>query len=196
MTDEAEKYISNYLEQLTYADEAELAFMRKYLSVICLKKGEFYLQNGEVQTNMGFLHHGLLRRFYVNEKGSEITTGFTKEQEYATDYPAFIRQKPTKYFMQCLEPTVIVNLPYEVIMQSYSNSKNSEKQGRLIAEKVLTILSDRVEGFLFNTAEERYLNFIAENPNLMNRISLTHLASFLGIERQSLSRIRKKIASK
>ena len=67
-------------------------------------------------------------------------------------------------------------------------------QGRLIAENVLTILNDRVESFLFNTAEERYLKFISENPDLIQRVSLTHLASFLGIERQSLSRIRSKLA--
>jgi hypothetical protein len=69
-------------------------------------------------------------------------------------------------------------------------------QGRLVAEKVLTILNDRVESFLFNTAEERYLKFINENPDLIQRVSLTHLSSFLGIERQSLSRIRSKIAKK
>ena len=66
-------------------------------------------------------------------------------------------------------------------------------QGRFIAENVLTILSDRVESFLFNTAKERYLKFITENPELLQRVSLTHLSSFLGIERQSLSRIRGTI---
>ena len=81
-------------------------------------------------------------------------------------------------------------------MTSYDKFKNSEMQGRLIAEKVLTILNDRVESFLFNTAEERYLSFMHENPDLIQRISLTHLSSFLGIERQSLSRIRSRIATK
>ena len=79
-------------------------------------------------------------------------------------------------------------------MESYKRFKNSEMQGRLIAEMVLTILNDRVESFLFNTAEERYLKFINENPDLIQRISLTDLSSFLGVERQSLSRIRRKLA--
>ena len=68
--------------------------------------------------------------------------------------------------------------------------------GRLIAEHVLTVQTDRVESFLFENAEQRYLNFIDKNPDIINRISLTHLASYLGIERQSLSRIRKKIVEK
>ena len=143
---------------------------------------------------MGFICSGLIRRFYINEKGNQITTGFTKENEYITDYPAFIRQRASKYYLQCLEPTTIVNLPYKTIQDCYNKFRNSEMQGRLIAENVLTILNDRVESFLFNTAEERYLKFISENPDLIQRVSLTHLASFLGIERQSLSRIRSKLA--
>jgi CRP-like cAMP-binding protein len=151
------------------------------------------LKRGEIQKEMGFVCKGLLRRYFINEKGNEKTTGFTRENEFVTDYPAFIRQKPTKYFLQCLEPSLIIKLSYKTIQESYEKFKNSETQGRLIAEKVLIILSDRVEGFLFTTAEERYLKFISENPELIHRISLTHLSSFLGIERQSLSRIRKRI---
>lgn len=152
--------------------------------------------SGEIQKNMGYVCEGLMRRYYINDKGNKITTGFVKESEYATDYPAFIRQKPTKYFMECLEPSIILELSYENIQEGYKKFKNNERYGRQIAEMVLTIQTDRVESFLFENAEERYLNFIKNNPNLMNRISLTHLSSFLGIERQSLSRIRNKIAKK
>ncbi|MAO17051.1 MAG: cAMP-binding protein, partial [Muricauda sp.] len=149
-----------------------------------------------VQKEVGFVCKGLLRRYYVNEKGNKITTGFINENNYATDYPAFIRQKPSKYFIECLEPSVIIKLPYDKIQEGYRKFKTSERYGRLIAEYVLTVQTDRVESLLFETAEERYLNFIDQNPDLVNRISLTHLATYLGIERQSLSRIRSKIAKK
>lgn len=196
MKEAHQKYYEIYLQQFSHLRAEEIDFIRPHLSIQEIAKGDFFLQEGEVQTQMGYVCYGLLRRYFINDKGSEITTGFVKENEYATDYPAFIRQKPSKYFLQCLEPTLIVNLPYAIIQESYHKFKNSEMQGRLIAEKVLTILSDRVEGFLFNTAEERYIHFLKEHEDLMNRISLTHLASFLGIERQSLSRIRKRIANK
>ncbi|MBL3658843.1 Crp/Fnr family transcriptional regulator [Fulvivirga sediminis] len=194
--EEAQKYFDSYLKQFGHLSDEIISFLRPHLSMETRPKGAFYLQKGEVQAHMGYVNSGLLRRYYINEKGNEITTGFIKEREYVTDYPAFIRQQPTKYFMQCLEPCIIINLPYEIIQESYSRFKSSEMQGRLIAEMVLTILSDRVESFLFNTAEERYLAFLSDNEDLMNRVSLTHLASFLGIERQSLSRIRKRITQK
>lgn len=191
-----QKYFDLYLEHLSHATEGEKKFIKEHLTVRTYNKGDYFLKFGEVQSDMGYVCEGLIRRFYINEKGNKITTGFTKELEYVTDYPSFIRQIPSKYYFQCLEHTTIVHLPYSTIIESYKKFKNSEMQGRLIAEKVLTILNDRVESFLFNTAEERYLKFINENPDLIQRVSLTHLSSFLGIERQSLSRIRKKISRK
>ncbi|WKN31001.1 Crp/Fnr family transcriptional regulator [Porifericola rhodea] len=190
------EYIAQYVKQLTHSSEEEVSFIYPHLKVREFSKGDFFLKEGEVQIEMGFICKGLIRRYYINDKGNEISTGFTQENEYVTDYPAFIRQKPSKYFLQCLEPSVIVNLPYNIIQESYRKFKNSEMHGRLIAEKVLTILNDRVEGFLFSTAEERYINFMIAHPELHKRISLTHLSTFLGIERQSLSRIRKRISQK
>ncbi|SEC71272.1 Cyclic nucleotide-binding domain-containing protein [Maribacter dokdonensis] len=196
MPQNIKKYFDLYLEQLTYSTKEEKKFIIKHLTVETFNKGDYFLKFGEIQSDMGFVCEGLIRRFYINEKGNKITTGFTKELEYVTDYPSFIRQIPTKYYLQCLEHTTIVRLPYPAIIESYEKFKNSEMQGRLIAEKVLTILNDRVESFLFNTAEERYLKFINENPDLIQRVSLTHLSSFIGIERQSLSRIRNRISKK
>lgn len=196
MKEEFKKYYNSYLKLFPHSSSEELEILRSQLVIKELNKKEFFFNAGEIQKNMGYVCKGLLRRYYINDNGNKITTGFVKENEYATDYPAFIRQKPTKYFMECLEPSIIIELSYENIQEGYKKFKNNEKYGRLVAEYVLTVQTDRVESFLFETAEERYLNFIKQNPDLMNRISLTHLASYLGIERQSLSRIRSKLAKK
>lgn len=98
------------------------------------------------------------------------------------------------YHFQCMEPTLIVNLPYEHIQEGYDRFPGIERYGRLIAEEVLKLQQRRIEGFLFGTAEQRYLEFIAEDADLFNRVSLTHLSSYLGIERQTLTRIRQKMA--
>tara|TARA_E500000318_G_scaffold75270_1_gene69854 strand:+ start:1337 stop:1927 length:591 start_codon:yes stop_codon:yes gene_type:complete len=190
------KYIESYLQLFSHLSPEELKLFRSQLSIKQYKQKDYFFKNGEIQKKMGFVCEGLLRRYYINEKGKTITTGFVKENEYATDYPAFIQQRPSKYYMEFLEPSIVIELSYNDIQEGYTNFKSHERYGRLIAEKVLTIQTDRVESFLFDTAEERYLNFVNANPDLLNRISLTHLSSFLGIERQSLSRIRSKIAKK
>lgn len=196
MEQEFKKYIESYLKLFPDLNSEELSYIHSYLTIKKYSKKEFLFKSEKIQEEVGFVCEGLLRRYYINERGNKITTGFISENKYATDYPAFIRQKPSKYFIECLEPSVIIKLPYDKIQEGYGKFKTSEMYGRLIAEHVLTVQTDRVESFLFKDAEERYLNFIEQNKDIINRISLSHLASYLGIARQSLSRIRSKITKK
>ena len=193
---EIKSYMNHFRLVCPEITEEELSFITEGLSIYFLKIKDLYFKEGDVQRNIGFLVSGLIRVFYVDEKGNEITTWFVKENEYVTDYPAFIRQGSTRFNFQCLEPCVIVNLPYPAMQEGYQKYKNIEKYGRLVAEEVVVLKQSRIESFLFENAEQRYLNFISTNPNLFNRISLTYLSSFLGIERQSLSRIRKSFTQK
>lgn len=182
-----------FMEQFTRMGAEARQFTRSILSLKKYDKKEFVFQSGDVQKKIGYVCQGLLRKYYIDDRGNKITTGFISERGYATDYPSFVRQKPTKYHIECLEASILVEMSYKKLQEAYQKHKDSEMYGRLIAEKVLTRETDRVESFLFETAEERYLNFLNHNKDIINRISLTHLSSFLGIKRQSLSRIRSKI---
>lgn len=173
--------------------EEELAFITSKVTVTKIKSKTFYLKAGIVQKSMGFIYNGLLRSYYLSDDGKEITTAFLSENNTATDYRSFIQQLPSKFYIKSLEPCVFVNLSYTSLQQCYAKFKNFENYGRLIAEYLLIKRQNRIESFLFETAEKRYLNFIKNNTSLQNRITLTHLSSFLGIERQSLTRIRKII---
>ncbi|HEU0126340.1 MAG TPA: Crp/Fnr family transcriptional regulator, partial [Flavobacterium sp.] len=141
-----------------------------------------------------FVVNGLVRSSFVDKDGNEITVGFYSEGDYATHYPAFITQQPSKYSIQCLEPTTMVCLSYENMLWIYEHLPNLERYGRLVAEEILKRQQARIESFIFQTAEERYLDFIKHHSGLFNRVSISHLCSFLGIERQSLTRIRQKLA--
>lgn len=172
----------------------ELALFASKLTTKELKKKDFFLEAGKVQKLLGFIVAGLVRSFYIDDHGNEITVGFYAEGQYATHYHAFIVRQPSRYFIQCLEPTVFVCLSFEDLQWVYGQSSQFERYGRLIAEEVLKGQQARIESFIFQTAEERYLHFIRDKKSLFNRISLSHLCSYLGIERQSLTRIRQKIA--
>lgn len=172
----------------------ELSQFASKLTVKELKKKDFFLQSVKIQKAIGFITKGLVRSFYIDQDGNEITVGFYSEGDYATHYPAFVAQKPSRYSIQCLEPTAFACLSYEDMQWIYHHSPNFEKYGRLVAEEILRWQQARIESFIFQTAEERYLDFTRKYPTLFNRISLSHLCSFLGIERQTLTRIRQKIA--
>ena len=196
MTNAINNFLQSFKSLCPEITEEELDFIKSGTSISVYKKKEIYLDNTSVQKSIGFIYRGLVRCFYLNNLGKEITTNFIKEGEYVTDYSAFLRQERTMYCFECLEDSILTSLSFETLQNGYNKYKTSEKIGRLIAEKVLEIRSKRIDSFLFNTAEERYLNFITATPDLFNRVSLTHLSSYLGIERQSLSRIRKKVSIK
>lgn len=190
--------ISTYLNSVQslcpkFTDE-ELEYLSGGLIIIKFKPKHFYIHANALQNEIGFVYQGLLRAFYVDKKGNEITVNFVRENRYATHYTAFISRTPSKYYFQCIEPTILVTLSYDHIQAGYVKYPNIERYGRLVAESVLKFQQKRIESFLFESAEQRYLDFIQENPDLFNRISLSHLSSFLGIERQSLTRIRQKLA--
>lgn len=173
---------------------ADLDYLERGLTISELEPKHFYIRANTIPREIGFVYSGLVRAFYIDKNGNEISVGFIKENKYAIHYAAFITQTPSKYYFQCIEPTVMVNLAYEYLQEGYNRFPNIERCGRLIAEEVLKGQQRRIESFLFENAETRYLNFVKYNPNLFNRVSLSYLSSYLGIERQSLTRIRKKLS--
>lgn len=174
--------------------EEEWNYFESGFAFQTLNPRDFFIKAGKKYHQLGFVTGGLLRGYYINDQGEDITTIFVKEYEWATDYPSLLIGKPSRYNFQCLEPATLITVPYAHIQKGYDLYTGFERNGRLIAEAVLKQQQRRIESFQFDTAEQRYLDFVKENPALFNRISLTHLASYLGIERPSLSRIRKKIA--
>ena len=159
-----------------------------------LNKKDFFLQSGKIQKSIGFITKGLVRSSFTDPHGNEITVGFYSEGDYATHYASFLTQEPSKYSIQCLEPTTFICLSFQDLQWIYENLPGFEKYGRLVAEEILKRQQARIESFIFQTAEERYLDFIKCHSAVFNRISISQLCSFLGIERQSLTRIRQNLA--
>jgi CRP/FNR family transcriptional regulator, anaerobic regulatory protein len=191
-----QKYLESVLKLCPSLTKEALQYLENGMEVQELAIKHYYIHSGEMQKYIGFVYSGLLRTYYIDDNGDEITIRFSKENGYATDYVAFIAKQPSKYYIQCLEPSILVNLAYDYIQEGYKQFHGLENFGRLIAEQVLKGLQKRIESFLFDNAEQRYLDFVTESPDLFNRVSLSYLSSYLGIERPSLSRIRKKLSQK
>ena len=188
-------YLNSYKKISPELTDEELEFVKSNISILKLKKKQILIYENEIQKSIAFIYSGLIRSYFIDENGKEINNAFFSENEFVTDYLSFIKQQKTKYTFECLEDCILISIPFETVEIAYDKYKNFANFGRKIAEWALENRTKKYESFLFETAEERYLRFIAENRPILNRISLSHLASFLGIERQSLSRIRSKILS-
>ena len=188
-------YLNSYKKISPELTDEELEFVKPTISILKLKKKQILIHENEIQDSIAFIYSGLIRSYFINENGKEINNAFFSENEFVTDYLSFIKQQKTKYTFECLEDCTLISIPFETVETAYDKYKNFANFGRKIAEWALENRTKKYESFLYETAEERYLRFIDENKSILNRISLSHLASYLGIERQSLSRIRSRILS-
>jgi CRP/FNR family transcriptional regulator, anaerobic regulatory protein len=165
------------------------------LSVKHFKKKELLFEQSKPQEHIMFITSGLMRSFYVNNDGAEVSAWFVKEYDFVSDYPAFLNGSKSNYIFEAIEHTTVVIIPRHIILAAYEASAEYQKFGRLIAEEAVQFLQGRIESLLFKSATERYLEFVEKEPEFFNRLSLEHIATYLGVERQSLTRIRKRLNS-
>lgn len=194
MRKEIEIYLNHIKSVCPELTKQELRHFREELTVSKLQKNDFYIKTGQTQKQGGFLINGLIRVFHIDDFGNDKTIYFVPENDYTFHYASFMENKPSPLYFQCLEPSIIVNFPADYLHKAYEKLPKFDRYGRRIVEQKLKIQQQRLEGFLFKNAEQRYLEFITQFPNLFNRISITHLCSYLGVERQTLTRIRQKLA--
>lgn len=180
------------IRKLTDFSEDECAMFIPHLHQKTLKKGGYLLKEGQKVNEIAFVEKGVLRFFYLLD-GKEINNHFFLENDYAVSYLDFLKNTPSRYYIQAIEDCELYTFHSDALQYAYDNSKNWERFGRIIAESVYATATNRFESFLFLSAKERYLQMIKSYPQFIQRIPLYHLASYLGIERESLSRIRKEI---
>lgn len=189
------KPFKSWLTQISFLTTKDCSIFEPYLTTKTIKKSHYYLIEGKICKEMGFVNKGLFRTYYLLD-GKEINTHFVFENQFVVEYDSFLREMPSKYFIQALEESEIVTFNYSALQNAYNQSQNWERFGRMMAEQSYKLITKRVENFLFLTGEERYLELLKSEPLVFNRVALYHIASYLGLERESLSRLRKKIAHK
>jgi len=158
------------------------------------KKGEFFLEEGRICKQVGYVVKGLMR-YYINHDGEEKTYDFSQENNYVCNYESFIPQEPSSKVIQALEDTDLLVISHTDLQLLYANVREGERFGRIAIEAVFLKLLQDLSSFYTETPEERYERFLKNHADLQQRISQYHVASYVGVKPQSLSRIRKRISS-
>jgi CRP-like cAMP-binding protein len=156
------------------------------------KKGDFFLSDGQICKHVGFIVKGLMR-YYINHDGEEKTYSFSQENQYACNYESFIPQSPSSKIIQALEDSDVLVISHHDLQLFYANVREGERFGRIAIETVFLQLLRDVSSFYTETPELRYERFLKNHADLQQRISQYHIAAFVGVKPQSLSRIRKRI---
>ncbi|SEC94760.1 cAMP-binding domain of CRP or a regulatory subunit of cAMP-dependent protein kinases [Tenacibaculum sp. MAR_2009_124] len=170
--------------------------INEFLSIgvsVKIPKGEYYIREGETPKKLGFLLSGLFRYVYINGEGKEYTKGLVQERNFLTSYSAMIKETPSHFFVEALEDAEIFTISYEK-WKALLNSDNFWYKFLVsFVEEGFVIKEKRERDLLLLNAETRYKDFLDAFPEIENRISQTIIASYLGIQPESLSRIRKKM---
>jgi CRP-like cAMP-binding protein len=158
------------------------------------KAKEYLLKDGQVSNQLHFIIVGLVRVFYLKE-GKEITTYLSCDDGFVSSYSSFINQSKSFEYIQCIEDTETFSITYEEMQDLYNNVSQWQKIGRVLSESTVVCLADRLLKIHSIPAKEKYIDFLQTYPDkIVRRTPLIHIASFLGIAPESLSRIRKDIS--
>ena len=188
----AEAFI-NYINKHVLLTKVEEAILLSKLSYRKYLKGQYVVQQGDVCKYSGFIISGCTRTFYVDEDGQEHIVMFSIENWWTSDLGSFITQSPADYNVQCLENTQIFQFTYDILEELYIEIPKLERLFRKIVEPAFVASQKRIIRNFSLSAKERYLIFKETYPKIEQRVPQYMIASYLGITKEFLSKIKSQI---
>jgi CRP/FNR family transcriptional regulator, anaerobic regulatory protein len=183
------EYISRFI---SLSDNDQQIFFDS-LVMRSIPKGGYLMEAGQVCDYVAFINKGLFRTFCL-VKNEELTYNFSFDGNFFTDYPSFVTREPSMEYHQALEDAEVLTLSYDKMQMIYTKVPAWERFGRLIAEFILVRIAERNRSMLFLSVEDQYLNLMKTRPKVIANVPQHYIASYLGIQPESLSRIRKRLS--
>ena len=156
------------------------------------RKGDFLFRQNELCRHIYFIEKGLARFYYSNEKGKEITTWFGEENQFVTAIDCFYQHLPTRNNCELLEDSVIFSISFSKLENMLNQNQDFSKFAFYVLFEITRKLAEISSSIKSETAQQRYQTLLQESPEIFNRIQLNHIASFLGITPETLSRLRSE----
>lgn len=165
--------------------------LEKRITYFQKKKNDYFLKQGQVVSNYFLMEKGLIRAFFY-KKDKEINGWFGAENEiFGSIFPVY-GNLPSPENIQFLEDAEVYSIATKDLNEMYQLYPEFNLIGRKIAEELCMMLEERINSLHTDSALERYEELIFKQPYLLQRVNLGHIASYLGITQETLSRIRKK----
>ena len=157
-----------------------------------LGKGELFLKEGDISNSLCVVTQGIVRQFYY-KKNIEITEHFTYEGHMFVCLESFIQQTPTTLFVESIEPTTLFEVPHDAMFELAEHNIEILKMYCKILESSLLISQQKAKNKNKHSAKEKYLHLCNTQPEIIKRVPLVYIASYLDISPETLSRIRAEI---
>lgn len=181
-----------HLDKFVSVTDVEFMEIISFFEVRTVRKKENLLEEGQICKEHFFVLKGILRKFYINEKGSEQTTEFAIENWWITDNMAYEHQLQTDFYIQAVEKTellIITKKNQELLLNKFPQL---ERYFRFVYQRAYAAAQMRIK-YIFSLAkDEFYFQLVKKHPEFVQRVPQYLIASFLGFTPEYLSEIRKK----
>lgn len=180
-----------FLESLNLFSPEEIETCLSLGQLKTFKKEDFFIQQGKVAKEAGFLQSGIFRSFYYSDEGEDVTYCFRFPQQWVGAYSSYITGLPTLENLQAITPATVFVLPKYELEQRFQHQNNWLRFSKMVAENEYVELEKRVLTLQREKAEVKYARLLEEHPDYLLQIPLQYIASYLGISQRHLSRIRR-----
>lgn len=157
-----------------------------------ISKGEIALNEGQTCREIVFVGKGILRQFYY-KNGKDVTEHFSYEGCTIICIESFLKQEPTRLMVEALEPSVVYMFPYDMVQKLIEQSREINAFYRKVLEYSLIVSQIKADSWRFETARERYNLLMEHHPEVIKRAALSHIASYLLMTPETLSRVRSGV---
>ncbi|WP_052599825.1 Crp/Fnr family transcriptional regulator [Aureispira sp. CCB-QB1] len=187
--------IIEYMAQFEFFTTTEMEEIAAQLHIEAFPKGTLLLKEGEIADKCFFVLEGCIRQYYLVD-GEEKTTAFYTEKQAAVSFTSYAEQSPSTHYLVCVEDCILLvgNPTQEQAM--YQQHPKLEAFIRLLLEQGFGKTQEQFANFISSSPEKRYCDLLKNQPDLLHRVPQHQIASYLGVTPESLSRIRKRVASK
>jgi CRP-like cAMP-binding protein len=185
MLDSLKRYISGFAS-LT---NEEFALMANELVIRNFDKKELLIKAGEVETYLNFVVKGLVRKYFYKGR-TEIITQIAKEGEFVNSSASFLSGSPSPYLVETLEPSTFLSITRDQLEKLYENNPRIERLGRIVITHLFLQREEWEHECLRLDTRERFLRFVENNPDLMQRVPQKYLASYLNMKPETFSRLK------
>lgn len=188
-----EKLIA-YFSKFQPLSEEEKNTIRNGTQISVIKKGTILLKEGQIPKDNYFIIKGGIRQYYLNN-GEEKTSNFFTEEEWILPFTSVENNGRSKYYLECMEDSHIVIANDEQGNDFLEEFPKFQKTSQQILEKEIVRQQNELAKYINQSPEQRYIDLQRNRPDLLSRAPQYQIASYIGVKPESLSRIRKRIAS-
>lgn len=181
-----------YLNSVVSMDDRSFDLCKDFIEVREAGKNQFLIQEGDKSDQIYFVISGLLRTFHL-KNGIEVNSCFCAENSIACSFESFIHGTTSKEYIQTIEATKILRLSKSTLENLTESSRAWSDLQRQLTQLECLRLNERISAMNFATASEKYEALMLNQPELVRRVPVQYLASYLGISRETMSRVRAKL---